>query len=171
MTSPQHISAAEPDYDAAKDGHDSYFAAIEAKRARGDTHDWETGRAVRVSIADMPPSANAMRSHFIADGKVRSVKSKGYAEWKKATAWEIAGVRPGKIAGPYRLYIAAQRDWRSKHARDIDNLIKPISDALVAAGVVQDDSMAESVSAKWADNLGGPAVVVLVCAAEQEMAA
>lgn len=25
--------------------------------------------------------------------------------------------------------------------------------------------------AKWADNLGGPAVVVLICSAEQEMAA
>lgn len=32
------------DYDAAKDAHDSYFAAIEAKRKRGDSHDWE-GRA------------------------------------------------------------------------------------------------------------------------------
>jgi Holliday junction resolvase RusA-like endonuclease len=112
-----------------------------------------------------------MRAHFIQDGKVRSVKAKGYAEWKKATAWEIAGARPGKIDGPYRLSIAVQRDWRSKRARDIDNIIKPVSDALVAAGVVTDDSLAESVSAKWADNLGGPAVVVLICAAEQEMAA
>lgn len=31
----------QPDgYDPAKDAHDSYFAAIEAKRQRGDTHDW-----------------------------------------------------------------------------------------------------------------------------------
>jgi site-specific DNA-methyltransferase (adenine-specific) len=29
------------DYDPAKDAHDSYFAAIEAKRQRGDSHDWE----------------------------------------------------------------------------------------------------------------------------------
>jgi len=28
-----------------------------------------------------------------------------------------------------------------------------------------------SIGAKWADNLGGPAVVVLVCGAGQEMAA
>ena len=28
-------------YDPAKDAHDSFYAAIEAKRARGDTHDWE----------------------------------------------------------------------------------------------------------------------------------
>jgi Holliday junction resolvase RusA-like endonuclease len=126
---------------------------------------------IRIQISDMPPSANAMRQHFLVDGKVRSSKSKQYADWKKATAWEIAAVRPGRIDGPYRLYIAVQRDWRSKRARDIDNTIKPISDALVAAGVVSDDSLAEEVRAKWADNLGGPAVVVLICAAEEELAA
>lgn len=126
---------------------------------------------VRIVISDMPPSANAMRSHFIAAGKVQSVKSKAYADWKKATAWEIAAARPGRIDGPYRLSIAVQRDWRSKRARDIDNTIKPVSDALVAAGVVADDSLAESVSAKWADDLDGAAVVILLCAAEQEMAA
>lgn len=128
-------------------------------------------RAVRITITEMPPSANAMRAHFIDGGRVRSVKSKPYAEWKKAAAWEIAAARAGRVDGPYRLSIAVQRDWRSKRARDIDNVIKPVSDALVAAGVVTDDSLAESVSAKWADNLGGPAVVVLICAAEQELAA
>lgn len=127
--------------------------------------------AVRVCIKDMPPSANAMRSHFIAGGKVQSVKSKAYASWKKTAAWEIAAARPGKVDGPYRLSIAVQRDWRSKRARDIDNVIKPVSDALVDAGVVSDDSLAESVSAKWADDLGGLAVVALICAAERELAA
>lgn len=130
-----------------------------------------TSNHIRISISDMPPSANAMRAHFIDGGKVRSTKSKAYATWKKAAAWEIAASRPGRIAGPYRLYIAVQRDWRSKRARDLDNIIKPVSDALVAAGVVSDDSMAEEVRAKWADNLGGVAVVVLICAAEQELAA
>lgn len=129
------------------------------------------GQAIRIAITDMPPSANGMRAHFIADGKVRSVKSKPYAAWKAAAAWEIAAARPGRIDGPYRLFIAVQRDWRSKRATDLDNRIKPVSDALVAAGVVTDDSLAEEVSAKWADDLGGPAVVVLICAAEREMAA
>lgn len=126
---------------------------------------------IRVTITDMPPSANAMRSSFIRDGKVVSAKSKNYAQWKTAAAWEIASAKQAKIAGPYRLYIAAQRDWRSKRARDIDNLIKPVSDALVASGLVKDDSLAEEVNAKWADNLDGFAIVVLICAAETEMAA
>ena len=126
---------------------------------------------IRIAFSEMPPSANAMRSHFIAGGKVQSVKSKAYATWKKTTAWEIAAARPGKITGPYRLYIAVQRDWRSKRARDIDNFLKPCSDVIVAAGVVTDDSLAEEVNAKWADNLDGPAVVAIICAAEEQLAA
>lgn len=122
--------------------------------------------AIRIPIKDMPPSANAMRSHFVDDGKVKSTKSKAYAAWKKSAAWEIAAARAGRIEGPYRLYIAVQRDWRTKRARDIDNIIKPVSDALVAAGVVTDDSLAEEVRAKWADNLGGPAVVASLEPAE-----
>lgn len=42
------------EYDAAKDGHDSYYAAIEAKRLRGDTRSW------REPVGDdykLPPSA------------------------------------------------------------------------------------------------------------------
>mgnify|MGYP001479799057 CR=1 FL=1 len=88
---------------------------------------------VRITIRDMPPSANAMRSSFIVGGKVHSAKSKAYAAWKEAAAWEIAAARPGRIDGPYRLSIAVQRDWRSKRDRDIDNTIKPISDALVSS--------------------------------------
>ncbi len=126
---------------------------------------------IRITLSEMPPSANGMRSHFIADGKVRSVKSKAYAQWKRAAAWEIAAQHPTKLQGPYRLTIAAQRDWRSKRARDIDNIIKPVSDALVAAGVVVDDSLAEKVSAEWSDNLGGPAVVALIHEHVGEMAA
>lgn len=37
----ERMSAAEDEYDAAEDGFKSYYAAVEAKRARGDTHDWE----------------------------------------------------------------------------------------------------------------------------------
>lgn len=126
---------------------------------------------IRVTISDMPPSANAMRTSFVKDGKVLSAKSKAYAAWKKAAAWEISASSKGRVDGPYRLHIAAQRDWRSKRARDIDNIIKPVSDAIVASGIIKDDSLAEEVSAKWADNLDGVAVVALIFPAEMEQAA
>lgn len=69
------------DYDAAKDSHDSYFAAIEAKRLRGDTHGWDpaqqsmfedshphpTSSPVAVSAGAEPPcSAPATHSAEIA---------------------------------------------------------------------------------------------------------
>lgn len=126
---------------------------------------------VRLEINDMPPSTNGLRKSFIKDGKVMSVKSAEYDAWRKAAIQEIAAQRAGRVSGPYTLSIAAQRNWRSKRARDIDNIIKPISDALVKAGIVDDDSLAECVSARWADYLNGPAVVVIVQTAEQGIAA
>lgn len=118
---------------------------------------------IRVVLSDMPPSTNNLRSHFVdGAGKMRSAKTKRYADWRQAAAWEIAAARPGKIDGPYSLSLAVQRDWRSKRARDIDNVIKPVSDALVAAGVIKDDCLAQKVSAEWADNLDGAAVVALI---------
>lgn len=130
-----------------------------------------TGGPIRITISVMPPSANGMRKSFVKQGKVISVKSDEYVAWLDPILWEIAGQRAGRIEGPYSLSIAAQRHWRSKRARDIDNIIKPISDALVKAGVVTDDSLAESVSAKWADELDGPAVVVIVQEAQEALAA
>lgn len=116
----------------------------------------------RITLSEMPPSANGLRKSFVVNGKVMSAKSDAYAAWREAAIWEIAAQRPGRIEGPYHLFIAAQRHWRSKRARDVDNLTKPISDALVKAGVVSDDSLAESASATWMDDLGGPAAVVFI---------
>lgn len=126
---------------------------------------------IRVTISTMPPSANGMRKSFVKAGKVMSVKSDEYVAWLDPILWEIAWQRVGRIIGPYSLSLAVQRHWRSKRARDIDNIIKPVSDALVKAGVIEDDSLAESVSAKWADDLGGPAVVAIIQEAQEALAA
>ncbi len=126
---------------------------------------------VRLVLSEMPPSANSLRKSFVRNGKVMSAKTDTYSSWRDAAIWEIASQRAGRIDGPYSLSIAVQRHWRSKRARDIDNIIKPVSDALVKAGVVTDDSLAESVSAHWADDLAGPAVVVIVQEAVEALAA
>lgn len=110
---------------------------------------------IQIKLADLPPSANGLRKSFVKNGKLMSAKTDTYAKWRAAAVWEIAAQRPGKIDGPYRLHIRAQRHWRSKRARDIDNLIKPISDALVKSGMVSDDSLAESVYAEWSDTVQG----------------
>lgn len=41
-------------YDAGKDGHDSYYAALAAKKARGDTHDWEAPKPVSSGPRNVP---------------------------------------------------------------------------------------------------------------------
>lgn len=131
----------------------------------------EAKALVRLQITDMPPSANSLRKSFVRNGRVVSAKTDAYSSWREAAIWEIASQRAGRIEGPYVLSIAAQRNWRSKRARDIDNVIKPVSDALVKAGIVKDDSLAERVTAQWADDLGGPAVVVIVQEAVEALAA
>lgn len=131
------------------------------------------GRAVtRITFSQMPPSANGLRKSFIKNGRVMSAKTGTYTAWRDAAVWEIASQRPNRFFDmPYRLEIAAQRHWRSKRARDIDNIIKPLSDALVKAGVIKDDSLCEFVSARWADNLDGPAAVVIIQEAQEGIAA
>ncbi len=126
---------------------------------------------IRITMSTMPPSANGMRKSFVRAGKIVSVKSDEYVSWLDPMLWEIAEQRAGRVDGPYSLSLAVQRHWRSKRARDIDNIIKPVSDALVKAGVVKDDSLAESVSAKWADDLGGPAVIAIIQVAQEALAA
>jgi Holliday junction resolvase RusA-like endonuclease len=133
---------------------------MSAKQYREQFVEPKAVSCARILITDMPPSANGLRKSFIKEGKVISVKSDGYSDWRKAAVAEIASQGIGKIEGAYHLSIIAQRHWRSKRARDIDNIIKPISDALVKAGVVQDDSLAESVMARWIDDLPGHAVVI-----------
>jgi hypothetical protein len=38
------------EYDSAKDAHDSYYAAVEAKRLRGDTHDWSIRQPIKREV-------------------------------------------------------------------------------------------------------------------------
>lgn len=53
------------------------------------------------------------------------------------------------ISGPYKLAIQYARP--DKRRRDIDNVIKPISDLMVQIGAVSDDCQMREVSACWVD--------------------
>lgn len=106
-----------------------------------------------------PPSANRLWRAV----KGRQIKSAEYRTWIVAAVAACGGA--GTLVGPYRLRLIADRP--DKRRRDIDNLLKPVSDALKAAGVVQDDSDAVSVSAEWSGEVlpGGRVVVGLERAA------
>lgn len=90
-----------------------------------------------------PPSANKLWRAV----QGRNIKSGHYREWLSRCAACIAMHQPEKLTGPYVLTILATPPDR--RARDIDNLIKPTSDALALAGVVSNDSQCRSVTARW----------------------
>ena len=77
----------------------------------------------------------------------------GMRKSPKYTAWLIEAGQIAKhyrayaVVGKYNLYLAASRPDNRK--RDIDNLIKSVSDLLVSCGLVRDDSDCEMVSARW----------------------
>ena len=90
----------------------------------------------------LPPSLN--NAYVNVPGKGR-VKAKGYSQWQHAA---IALIRVGvpaakRIAGPVAVSILFPRKLRP----DVDNLIKPTLDALVASGRIDDDRNVVKVSA------------------------
>ena len=53
------------------------------------------------------------------------------------------------INGPYLLSVMADRPDRRR--RDLDNLLKPCSDASVHSGIMSDDHMCVALEAAWFD--------------------
>jgi crossover junction endodeoxyribonuclease RusA len=115
--------------------------------------------SVTVSLA-YPPSANrlwrSVRGHV--------VRSAEYAAWLAAASWTVKMAvtktfdRKG-VPGPYGLYV--QVCPPDNRARDLDNLLKPISDALVHGGAVIDDKLCQMIEIAWKPDLW-PAVSVTV---------
>lgn len=91
-----------------------------------------------------PPTANNL---FFNAGK-RRVKTKAYDAWLAEALAVLREQRPRPVSGSYRLAVVVDRPDR--RARDVTNLEKAISDALVKAGVIEDDSKCQSFTIAWA---------------------
>ena len=103
-----------------------------------------------------PPSANRMWRHV--GSKV--LRSAEYERWRKDVTTLIrAETRGGMVKGPYALTLRIGR--KDRRRRDLDNLIKPLNDALVLAGAVADDSDCQQLQACWAADVDGVSVSVL----------
>ncbi len=103
-----------------------------------------------------PPSAN--RLWRVVKGK--PIKSAEYRGWLESAAWLVkAATGPRGLKGPYGLSVAAGRP--DKRARDLDNLLKPLSDAMKAGGAIRDDSDCQKIEARWESGLTGVRVTVL----------
>lgn len=105
---------------------------------------------------DYPPSVNRLW-RTSKSGTV--YRSKEYTDWRKKTAWELSiQAKFKQISGAYKITVKAVRP--DKRRRDLDNLIKSISDVLVAAGVIEDDSLCEHLEMMWVKD--GPACHVTI---------
>ena len=85
--------------------------------------------------------------------------SKKYADWRKIAIWEIKRqfVFIDPITSSYSLRLFVRRP--DKRKRDLDNLFKAVSDALVEVGVIQDHNCVE-LYAKWVTE--GPDCLVIL---------
>jgi crossover junction endodeoxyribonuclease RusA len=92
----------------------------------------------------LPPSVNRLWR----TGRGRLYRSAEYAAWRNEAIWSIKlQARGASIAGPYSIAVEFQRPDRRR--RDLDNLLKALSDALVDAGVLEDDSDAQEIRLCW----------------------
>ncbi|MCP4934406.1 MAG: RusA family crossover junction endodeoxyribonuclease [bacterium] len=82
-----------------------------------------------------PPTVN----HYYTIARGRKILSKKGRQYRKTAITEAIIQQPGKtIEGPVSVYIRAYPP--DKRKRDIDNILKPVLDALTTARVYGDDS-------------------------------
>lgn len=98
-----------------------------------------------------PPSVNER----LAPNKAgRLVLQSRYRAWMDHAAWVVAlGMRDTgatRIDGPYSLCAIAMAPLRSQ-ARDLDNILKALSDALQKGGAIEDDRFAQTIKLSWGD--------------------
>ena len=91
-------------------------------------------------------------------GKGRMFRSAEYQNWLAECTILIRQQRIKLITGKYQLLIRAVRP--DKRRRDIDNLIKPISDLLQHTGIIEDDCLCETITCSWVPS--GPPLCVTV---------
>lgn len=92
-------------------------------------------------ILPWPPSANRLwRS---VNG--RNIKSAVYRAWLTEAAYALRG-HPAYL-GPYTMTLTATRPDRRR--RDLSNLLKAVEDSLQTAGIIEDDSLAQSILLQW----------------------
>ncbi len=109
--------------------------------------------SISLWLEKLPPSVNA-NTRF---GTAHAYSSPRYREWSSEAVPDLKEqARGASIDGPYKLSITAARP--DKRKRDIDNIIKPLSDALQKAGVIANDHYCEFISARWVTTGDGVAI-------------
>lgn len=101
-----------------------------------------------------PPPLSACFTNAAKRGRV---KTKRYIAWQQHAMY-AAGWQPS-LKGKVGVIVNATPP--DKRKRDLDNLCKPIMDLLTTKGVIEDDSLVESLYLRW-HREGEPGIVVMV---------
>lgn len=90
----------------------------------------------------------------------RSILSERYRAWKAEAAQALMLQRAPRIAGPVALSISLKAP--DKRARDGDNTLKCVFDALKSYGVIEDDSnrIIRQFAVEWS-SIGDPCLVTI----------
>ena len=107
-----------------------------------------------------PPSNN----HYYTVARGRKILSKRGRAYKKECAIEIMRQLLGKrgVASTTRYCVTIYARPPDKRKRDLDNLIKPILDALVEGKVIYDDSQIDDLRIQRFDPVKGGSIQVLI---------
>ena len=116
-----------------------------------------------------PPSANRLWRNLSG----RTVKSEAYRRYLSACKVAVMAQRAAHVSGRFHVTIIADRP--DARRRDLDNLVKPSLDALMACGVIEDDSSAEQILMRWSprEPVNDPILTITIWPASlaQEVAA
>lgn len=98
---------------------------------------------IRITLP-LPPSTNALYRNVAKRGRV---KTERYNTWLQAAGWALKEQKPGKVEGPYCLWLYCGKP--DNRRRDLANLEKAVSDLLVAHKIVEDDSLCAELHLYW----------------------
>jgi crossover junction endodeoxyribonuclease RusA len=114
---------------------------------------------MRKVVLPYPPSANKLWKPI---GPGRLIKTPEYRAWMAEASWvaDMAARDQGQVRGAYKLTILACPPSLNRR-RDVGNLEKSTSDALVKGGLVEDDSLCQEITIRWA-SLDDPGLLVQV---------
>ena len=106
---------------------------------------WRRPSATHVELifSALPPSVN----HMYGKSKRWVYISTKARAWQRNAGTELNIQKPGRVVGTYTMTIELARP--DNRRRDASNYIKILEDLLVRHGVVDDDSLAQSVTSRW----------------------
>lgn len=86
-------------------------------------------------------------------------KTEKYKAWRQEAALIIKSQTWKRINGKYSMKMVIKKDGRMK---DLSNYIKAPEDALVEAGVIEDDSLCQALTVEWGNFPGKHAIEVTI---------